>query len=322
MYQERSPAKIQEILERKATLTSISRDIEGLKSKMRLILDKAPELRPLVDVRNCRWRHKEAGNMPGVAASGTLSTTGTGSITLPETREELEKLISQQMLLVRSLLGMTIQRRKRLRQMVKKAERFKEEQSPRASEEPHTGSWMQAAKHPAAENVRRHMEEKVRNAEEQHRAAQEVMKVYRQKLREMTHTSRKRLKLSRAAKSSSLTAGPSVAAEAQSTSDTDVSDAGKGGNNAGSTSLPGDVRPAPQRGASEGRLASDTSAATPTPRQLPQSHSGRRKQKGQGERDVPPTVIPLTGNGTRCHPGRETVDGAGFSDVMSEHMYR
>ncbi|KFG29159.1 hypothetical protein TGDOM2_401610, partial [Toxoplasma gondii GAB2-2007-GAL-DOM2] len=322
MYHNRKAAKEQKILERKAMLTGISRDIRDLKSKMRSILNKAPDLRPLVNTRSYRWRHKETGNIPDVGSPGMLATTGTSSATLPETREELEKLISQQMRLVRSLLGLASQRRRRLRKMVQNTERRRQENSSRDSEKSIEEYQIQEAEIQAAEWAQRELEAEVRDAEERHTAAQNVVKIYRQKLREMKQSTEKRRHRLRGAKRSSLMASPSGATEAQSTSGADVSDAGGGGSKAGSTSLPGDVRPAPQRGASEGRRPSGTSAATSTSREPLQHHSGRRKRKGQGEREVPLTGIPLTGNGTRCHPGRATVDGARFSDVMSEKMCR
>ncbi|EPT29206.1 hypothetical protein TGME49_256650 [Toxoplasma gondii ME49] len=323
LFQEQKAAKDRQMLERKATLTRIRKDIEDLRSRMCSILDKAPKLRPLVDVRNCRWRYTKPGNIPDVGVSAAVSTTRTGSGILAETREEIQDLIAHQRRVIKNYIALTGRRRKRLRKMIQHKEGLLQEQSASASEKPDEGMKNQAAELQAAESDQRRMEADVSNAEELLRSAREVLKTYRQKLREMKRRPQRRRNPLRSVKRSPLITGPSVTAEAQSTSDTDVSDAGEGGSNAGSTGITGnvrgDVRTAPQRGASEGRLASDTSAATPTPREPRPSQSGRRKRKGQGERDVPLTGILLKGNGTRCHSGRAPVDGLGFSGVKSEH---
>nr|CEL74603.1 TPA: hypothetical protein BN1205_077840 [Toxoplasma gondii VEG] len=321
LFQEQKAAKDRQMLERKATLTRIRKDIEDLRSRMCSILDKAPKLRPLVDVRNCRWRYTKPGNIPDVGVSAAVSTTRTGSGILAETREEIQDLIAHQRRVIKNYIALTGRRRKRLRKMIQHKEGLLQEQSASASEKPDEGMKNQAAELQAAESDQRRMEADVSNAEELLRSAREVLKTYRQKLREMKRRPQRRRNPLRSVKRSPLITGPSVTAEAQSTSDTDVSDAGEGGSNAGSTGITGnvrgDVRTAPQRGASEGRLASDTSAATPTPREPRPSQSGRRKRKGQGERDVPLTGILLKGNGTRCHSGRAPVDGLGFSGVKS-----
>ncbi|KFG57627.1 hypothetical protein TGRUB_433350, partial [Toxoplasma gondii RUB] len=308
LFQEQKAAKDRQMLERKATLTRIRKDIDDLRSRMCSILEKAPKLRPLVDVRNCRWRYTKPGNIPDVSVSAAVSTTRTGSGILAETREEIQDLIAHQRRIIKNYIALTGRRRKRLRKMIQHKEGLLQEQSASASEKPDEGMKNQAAELQAAESDQRRMEADVSNAEELLRSAREVLKTYRQKLREMKRRPQRRRNPLRSVKRSPLITGPSVTAEAQSTSDTDVSDAGEGGSNAGSTGITGNVRgdvsTAPQRGASDGRLASDTSAATPTPREPRPSQSGRRKRKGQGERDVPLTGILLKGNGTRCHSGR------------------
>ncbi|EPT29207.1 hypothetical protein TGME49_256700 [Toxoplasma gondii ME49] len=321
-YEELRGAKQQEIGERRAKLSELTMEIKHLKLKMRTILRRVPELRRVVDFRRRQWLPTDPGNPGDVGLSG-MSTPVTGSGTLPETREELEDLVTQQRRVVKNYLTLTAQRRKRLRKMIQHKEGLLQEQSASASEKPDEGMKNQAAELQAAESDQRRMEADVSNAEELLRSAREVLKTYQQKLREMKRRPQRRRNPLRSVKRSPLITGPSVTAEAQSTSDTNVSDAGEGGSNAGSTGITGnvrgDVRTAPQRGASEGRLASDTSAATPTPREPRPSQSGRRKRKGQGERDVPLTGILLKGNGTRCHSGRAPVDGLGFSGVKSEH---
>ncbi|KFG27688.1 hypothetical protein TGP89_362660, partial [Toxoplasma gondii p89] len=107
LFQEQKAAKDRQMLERKATLTRIRKDIDDLRSRMCSILEKAPKLRPLVDVRNCRWRYTKPGNIPDVGVSAAVSTTRTGSGILAETREEIQDLIAHQRRIIKNYIALT-----------------------------------------------------------------------------------------------------------------------------------------------------------------------------------------------------------------------